>query len=240
MSNIKQYGSSFTFDGINSADYYVWVSGVGTYGAPERDMEFISIPGRLGDLIIDGKKFSNIDIPYSCFISSAFPSRYEAFRTQLLQRAGKYLALTDTYHPDEMRMAAYRGGLDPQMGINNRSGKFDVIFNCKPQRYLTSGLSLQPFTADGSITNPTPYEAKPFLRVYGAGTISVNGMSIEIAAHPFPYLDIDCEAMEAYYDDQSGNSYITLTDFPILSPGANAITKGATSRVDISPRWFLI
>ena len=42
-----------TYSGKSSADYGVWVSGGGTFDAPSRDVQTVSVPGRNGDLTFD-------------------------------------------------------------------------------------------------------------------------------------------------------------------------------------------
>lgn len=242
MSDIKQYGASFTFDDITTSDYYVWVSGVHTFDAPVREMETVTIPGRSGDLLIDGKRFSNIELTYPCFISKSFPNRFDSFRAAMMAKAGKYFQLSDTYHPEEIRLATIRGPIAPQTGINNQSGLFDIVFNCMPQRWLKSGLLPQSFTTGGVITNPTKYAALPYLRIVGSGEFIIGGVTITVAANPFPYIDIDCQAMDAHYEATNANSYISLDgqDFPSLAPGDNTFTIMRDSRLTITPRWWTI
>ena len=49
----------FTFDGKTSTDFGMYISGSGTYNAPERDVTTYNIPGRNGDLIVDNGRFLN-------------------------------------------------------------------------------------------------------------------------------------------------------------------------------------
>lgn len=243
MSDIKQFGASFTFDDITTSDYYVWVSGVHTFDAPVREMETITVPGRSGDLLIDGKRFSNVEITYPCFISKSFPNRFDSFRAAMMSKAGKYYQLSDTYHPNEIRLATIRGPIAPQTGINNQSGLFDIVFNCMPQRWLRSGLLPQSFTAGGAITNPTLYPSQPYLRVVGHGQLIIGGKIMTVAENPFPYIDIDCQAMDAHYGATNANSYITLNDgdFPTLSPGESTFTiQSSITRLEITPRWWTV
>lgn len=142
MSDIRQFGNFLTFDDIVSNEYYVWISGEGTYDSPDRDVELLQIPGRSGDLLQDNGRFQNVDITYPCFISKGFESRFDEFRAKLMSKAGKYFLLSDTYHPNEFRMAMIRGAIQPQTGPYNRSGRFNLVFSCKPQRYLKNGVDL--------------------------------------------------------------------------------------------------
>lgn len=242
MSDTEQYGSFFVFDGIQTNNYGVWVSGTETYAAPERDVEFLSIPGRSGDLFRDNGRFQNIEIEYPCFIPRGFERRFGAFKAALLSRVG-YKRLEDTYHPNAYRMAAYTGPMEPVTGILNRSGKFTVSFNCQPQLWLKSGEETVTFTAAGSIYNPTLFEARPILRVYGAGVLGVGAVTVTVAKNPFTFIDIDCAAMDAVSGAANANPYITLSgdDFPALRPGATGITLGTgITKCEITPRWWTV
>ena len=134
--------NKFNFDGVDSSKYGVYISGEATYNAPARRGEKVSIPGRNGDLIIDEGAYENIPVTYRSFIGTKhkeeFDARIEALRAELVAR-GTYRRLTDTYHPDEFRLGAYREGLEVEPTMHNRAGEFDVVFDCKPQRFLTAG-----------------------------------------------------------------------------------------------------
>lgn len=131
------------FDGVDSSDYGVYISGEGTYNAPARRGEKVSIPGRNGDLIIDEGAYENIPVTYPAFIGTKhkeeFDAKIEALRAELVSRGITYKRLTDTYHPDEFRLGVYREGLEVEPTMHNRAGKFDIVFDCKPQRFLLSG-----------------------------------------------------------------------------------------------------
>lgn len=241
MSDIKQYGAYFTFDDIQSNDFDVWISGVGTYDAPVRDMETITVPGRSGDLLIDNNRLNNIDITYPCYIGRQFDSRFDLFKAAMLSKVNYYV-LRDTYHPDEYRLAYYLGGITPQTGAYNKSGSFDIVFHCKPQRYLNSGADAVTFTADGTITNPTRYTAKPLLRIYGDGIVTVGGYSVTVSSNSYEYIDVDCDTMDAYYGNSNANSYITVSGgFPSVAPGEATVTiSGNITQIDITPRWWTV
>ena len=48
----------FIFDGKNSRDYGIYISGSGTFNAPEMDITTVEIPGRNGDLTISNNGFA--------------------------------------------------------------------------------------------------------------------------------------------------------------------------------------
>lgn len=178
---------TFTYDGVNSLDYGVHINGEGVYNAPERDVEMIAIPGRNGEYALDHGRFNNIDVVYPAGIGEAsqtsFSDKLKEFRNQLASRVG-YSRLEDDYHPDEFRMGIYKSGLEASPVAYNRAGEFDLTFNCKPQRFLKSGEQRTQFTSSGAITNPTLFESKPLIEMYGYGTLVVNGAEIELHNDP--------------------------------------------------------
>lgn len=145
---------SLIFGGVNSADFNVYISGGGTFSAPQRDVEAVSVPGRNGDLIIDNGKWNNIEVRYPTFIPSGFEHNIEAFRSAICRKKG-YQRLEDTYHPDEYRLGMLSSGIDPSTKYMNQSASMDLVFNCKPQRFLKVGDEpvqiLIPFVSAGKI-----------------------------------------------------------------------------------------
>lgn len=130
------------FGGVDSRDYGIYISGEGVFNAPERDVEVVNIPGKDGDLLIDRGRFLNIQVTYPGFNFepdlSTFAERLRAFRAALASQAG-YQRLEDSFHPDEFRLASFRDGLDVNPVMYNTASTFDIVFDCKPQRFLKSG-----------------------------------------------------------------------------------------------------
>lgn len=227
------------FDGTDSRDFKVYISGQGTFKAPVRDYDMRQIPGRSGDLMVTGARLENIEVTYPAFIYKDFRENTRALRSFLLSHIG-YFRLEDTYHPDEYRMAIYRGGMEPEVLPRNQAGQFELTFECQPQRWLKSGEQAVTLTASGSIYNPTHFDAEPLIRVYGAGLLGIGSDTVTILQND-GYVDIDCRIMEAYKGTESRNDTIVLTgyDFPKLSPGNVGISLGAgITRVEITPRWW--
>lgn len=120
--------------------------GRGTYGAPERDVEQIHVPGRDGDLLLDNGGYKNIQITYPCSIREYNPTVSQWLRSVLYGAPG-YHRLEDSYHPDEFRLAEYRGPFEPEVYSErgNDAANVDLVFNCHPQRYLEKGAEKQQF-----------------------------------------------------------------------------------------------
>ena len=230
----------FTFAGKSSEDFSAHISGSGTYVSPARDVESIKIPGRNGDLHIDNGRFDNITIIYPAFITEKFEENYNALKGFLCSQTG-YRDLFDSYHPDHYRRARFVGNITPEMAALNRAGSFDLSFDCDPRLFLKRGDITKEFTAAGSLRNPTLYNAKPLIRAYGTGTLSVGGIAVQITSANV-YTDLDCELQEAYKGSTNCNGNITLTDgiFPELSPGSNSITITGITKLEITPRYWTV
>lgn len=176
--------NSLIFGGVDSANYGIYITGEAVYNAPERAVEMVTVPGRNGAIAIDQGRWENIEVEYpaGCFGDgdANFADRISAFRNAVLSQLG-YQRLTDTYHPDEFRMAIYVAGLEVEPANINSAGEFKLIFNCKPQRFLTSGETAVTVTSGGTITNPTLCESHPKLEAKGYGSITLGGGTITIA-----------------------------------------------------------
>ena len=229
----------FTFAGKNSQDFKVYISGQGTYDAPARAYSVYQIPGRNGDLFVDEKRFENVELTYPAFIFEDMDENFMALRNFLLSRTG-YQRLEDTYHPDEYRMAVYHEAMEPSIDARFEASVFEVKFNCKPQRFLKSGDRVIELTASGPVYNPTMFESKPLLRVYGSGNLGIGSQTVTIA-NADVYTDIDCEMMDCFKGAVNKNANVSFTDhnFPVLGPGNTNFSLGnGITKVEITPRWW--
>lgn len=229
--------NTLTFNNVNSKTYGVYISGTGVFNAPARDREFVQVPGRNGDIILDHGRYQNIEITYPAFIVRDFASNIRQWCNKLLEPTD-YVRLEDTYHPDEFRLAVLSQGMEVDPVAWLAAGSFDLRFNCRPERFLKSGETATTFTANGSISNPTDMPSKPLIRVYGSGSLTVNGTAITIASHTLSYIDIDCDLQEAYCGATNANQYITALEFPTLDSVANSVALSGVTKVEITPRWW--
>lgn len=215
---------SLRFDGIDSRDFGVYITGEAVYNAPERDVEMITIPGRNGDYALDKGRFKNITVTYPAGLMQGsaedFKQALSDFRNALCSRVG-YKRLEDDYHADEFRMAVYKSGLDVTPA-DLQAGEFSITFECKPQRFLTSGESaIGVLSSDvpRTLTNPTLFPAKPLILFteYNTATLTAeDGSSVTVDVANVPVGDV------------------TLAGAQTVSPGRNT---AATITVPNAARW---
>lgn len=146
----------------------------------------------------------------------------------------------DTVH---FRYGVISSSLDIEEQLN-KVGSFTVTFNCKPYKYSFSGQ--QTVAADDStltVTNPTAFESRPYIKLYGSGAVTLNISSPDstnlwtISAID-EYIEIDSELMNCFKDTVLKNDTVTGEGFPMLKPGENSIAcAGNVRRIEVIPRW---
>ena len=177
---------TLTFDNANSGTYGVYITGEAVYNAPEKDVEMIEIPGRNGAFALDRGRFQNIEVTYPAGIfadnEADFAQAVSDFRNLLCSKQG-YCRLTDDYNSGEYRMAVYKSGLEVTPAML-QAGEFEIVFDCKPQRFLVSGESKIAVTSGDDVTNPTLFASHPLLEVTGYGNIDIGADEIEVHNEP--------------------------------------------------------
>ena len=238
---------TFTFNGTSSSAYGTYLADYNQFDGPQRDITLTDIPGRSGSIAIDNNRYNNYILTYSAYMrtASGYPNELRSNMMglkQLLLTGGLYKRLSDTFNTGVYRMALFQGPFTVLKSDHN-SAVFSVNFQCKPQLFLTTGDDAISYTAAGTITNPTDFPSKPLLRIYGTGNLTIGTGVITINSSDGLYTDIDCDTMEAYYGSVSCNGNITLQgySFPTLAPGLNNISwTGSITRVDVTPRWWIL
>lgn len=185
--------NGFTYNGESSKTYGVYITDGAMYSAPVRDVSRVEIPGRNGAFLQDHGRFNNIQVVYRCTLyteaEADFISGMANVRAWLCSIKG-YARLTDDFNPNEYRMAAFIDGI----GVSNirpEVGTFDITFEAKPQRFLTSGETAQTIASSGdTLTNPTLFNSRPMLEVNGYGKIGINGDEVEVISQALGWTNL--------------------------------------------------
>lgn len=227
----------FYFDGRDSREWRIGLSGTGVYNAPARDVTVLDVPGRNGSVVIDNGRYINTSVTYPCWIARDFNELVDDFRDFLSAHQDGYYRLEDSYHPDEFRMARYQGPFESVPGTRNLSGTFDVIFDCQPERWLKVG---EEWVEGSVLYNPTRYTARPIIRVTGTGTLMINDDTITVMSMPGSYLDIDTKNFVFYDANGLHPAAVTINaGFKGLLPDVeNQITANMSYK--IMPRWWTL
>lgn len=232
---------SFTFNGMNSREFGIYISGSASYNAPERSIEKIEIPGRNGSLTLDNHRFLNISVTYPAFIKDKFSFNSAGARMWLLQNAG-YCKLEDSYNTDTYRMARFTGPIDFDMRFLNWGGETNLVFDCMPQRFYYIGDFPIEIDTETTLLNPSGFPALPLITVYGnaPGTLTIGQNTVSVLQLT-DYIVLDSNTQNAYKGLQNMNQYISAPVFPTLESGENVIGfSGGIEKIEIIPRWWTI
>lgn len=234
-----------TWDGITSDSLNCIVERYPIYTVPRRKQSAISVPGRNGDLLLQQQAYSNYIQAYDVYLSgprngSKMPEVAQAVAAWL--NVGGYRKLVDDYTPGSYRMAFFQGPLELENTLN-LYGRATIEFNCKPQRFLNGGDAAQTIsTSGGTITNPTAFNAKPLITVYGSGEAMLQvGEYVCTLSSIDESITLDSDTENAYSGATNLNNTVTIPEFPELVPGANIVTwTGGITSVEIIPRWWTL
>ena len=236
----------FEYKGIRSSDMGLRIESKNVFSGPEYEVDFLSIPGRDGDLIAGSGRFPNVQVTYSVFIPaktiSELSQKITAVKAWLYSGLNSYHTLSDTYDTAFFRHAVFAGKLDIEDELN-RIGIFTISFSCKPYRYDATGTESVTLATGEILLNPYPFTSKPILRIEGSGkgtlTIQSEGSN---ASWNFTsidgYVEADSEQMNFYKDAEPKNDTVSGDGFPLLYPGENTVSfSGGITAVTVIPRW---
>ena len=237
----------FTYNGRSSADFGLHIEKKDVFSAPEYAVEFISIPGRSGDIINPNRRFANIKVTYTVFLArknaTALAAALRDIKGWLYSEPDRYHEITDSYDAGYFRYGVISGNLDIEEQLN-KVGSFTVTFNCKPYKYSFAGQ--QTVSVDASeltITNPTAFESKPYIKLYGSGAVALN-ISSNGSTNSWTisaideYIEIDSELMNCFKGTVLKNDTVTGDGFPMLKPGTTTVAcAGNVQRIEVIPRW---
>lgn len=230
--------NNLIFNGVDfGSAFSAYIANSNFLDGAAKDVTSIEIVGRSGNLEIFNGRYKNISLSVQMYVLDNMKDNMDAMRKFLAASIG-YCRYEESMNPQEFRMASFKQAFAP--GLTDASGGVVTLeFDAKPQRYLQTGEEWQSISSGGTIENPTLYASKPIIRIAGNGTVNIGNIYITVAEHSYPYIDIDCEQMNAFYEASNANSLVSFstTDVITLPSGTINITYDVSS-VQIMPRWY--
>lgn len=237
------------YNGKDLGEFGVTVDFSQIFRKPAFDVAKWVIPGKNGDIIRPEDRYSNVELQFDCLIRSNFAENFTNLVDYLTSFQGNYGRLETTAEPDVYRMAAFHSVIEPDAGQYLRNGRFTLVFDCQPQRFLKIGEGAITITGAAAGTtkkliNPTLKPARPLIFISAMtddGTIEINGQEISVLQSSYQ-IYVDCDTMHAYRVSGgtviSFDSIVTMPDtFVEMTGGENTIVvKNMT--VDLYPRWW--
>lgn len=255
------------FNGVSSADYGIVVEHFPDTSMPQRDYGKTHVTGRNGDIVTYAyDSFGNVERNYDVAVADKkFRFHELADRISDFCHSGTgYCRLEDSYDPEHYRMAMFNESGDI-VNVLDHGARTTLTFDCKPERYLKIGEKKISYDVSDneaieySFYNPTPYPAKPIIRLYSTGGGNAilkwtannlqSDFDITLRDIANDWIEIDCEKETMYQwlygEKQWLNTRTTATNFPFLGKGENTFRfeKDGTeqlgiSKMEVIPRWW--
>lgn len=228
--------NTFTYNGVTSSAYGIFIEHRPVVAFPKRRIESITIPGRSGNLLFDTGAYDNVAVTYQAAYRGNVRDTGRDIAAWLYQN--DYLTLSDSYDPSYFRKAVYVSPLNIT-DIIAVAGRAAITFDCKPQRYLLSGLTAITPTSGDDITN-LYQPSLPIISFTGNGVLTVGSRTVTIAGNTGTLI-LDSENQTASVGGNNANSLITLSDgFPVLENGDTIVSWTGISNVSIIPNWWTL
>ena len=241
-------GISLIYGGVRAGSYGVIVTNVQIWDKPKRIVISETIPGRNGTLYLQDKVWENIQIKFTMAIVADFQRRFDAFLSAIMPLTG-YQEIWTSVDPEYFRLGQLMEGIQPHMIQKNRVGTFELIFDCKPQRFL-AGHNKHRFTdpTKAVLYNQYSYEARPLIKVCSStmqsGQLAIGDCAVQIQNTGGRDIYIDSEEMNSYQiingTKHSCNRSVWCWDYPLLKAGYNKISWTGFDAVEIEPRWWIL
>lgn len=217
-----------------TADYNLYVDTAIAFNKPKKNIETVNVPGRNGDLVIDYGTYQNVLITYPCLLkyddwANTDPLyKYNKLINLLSSKKGYQTIYTDA-DPGHFREGVFVSQQTPKIKRQGNDIYFDLVFNCKPQRFVYPEVW---DSREGVWFYPqNDQDCRPKIRVKGNGTITLEfskdsavvDRTVTITVAPndvYGKIIIDSENMECYDTDNNPvGQYITLSpnDFPVVA-----------------------
>lgn len=122
----------FEFDGINSKIYKLEVETSNHLSKPKKKIEFVSIPGRTGDLIVDDGSYENLTINLGCFIDASNKDELKHLIDEIdkwLQNKSGYKSLI--FDDGTKFLATLTSGIDTDK-LTSDFADLKISFSCIP------------------------------------------------------------------------------------------------------------
>ena len=225
----------FEWNGVRSTEYGVHVLEQPVLTLPNERATFVDVPGRSGSLtVLEGESvYDDLVLTAQCIVENT--ERYEEIAA-FLKGSGR---LTFANRPEGYYEARIVNQIPFEKILRgNPHRSFAVNFRCKPFWYAESVPTITVTKSGTFVTNPGNIYAEPKITVVGSGSITLMvALTIVELEGIAGNITLNSALQEAYSGTTSMNSAMS-GEFPILYPGANAISwTGNVSKVVIEPRW---
>lgn len=245
--------STFSYDGRTLAEFGAVISDIPRYEIALRDFESVSVPGKSGDILLDHKRFKNIQKQYKIAhiptFSDLTDDEFMAAITAWLLPSGTYKEFRDSFNPGYFLRAVCTSVSSAMVELTGAT-TCTVTFNCEPFWRSDSGsvpVSLQD--SSGTVTwyyhNPEAFSAEPVIKIEGNGdfqlTVTGGGQTSLIQLTDVTdgiIIDKQAENVTTL-TGADANGHISTPFLPLLGTGDGMVRVSSTDSftLTITPNW---
>lgn len=213
----------FVYNGVSSIALGLRVESISTAPIPARHYDYITVPGRNGQVIIDRETYEDVRINVSVNMMNDSISRQQLGK--LFDGRQGTLQLSDDMTRVYDVMAIEMPTIYRMRPSGRNYDSVSMTFVCSPYRrwvqpsIVTCEESGEQYAYAGTLPGRPEITITP--TGTGAGTVTINGILIDIDEFSDTII-VDCELMECYFPDNenaSANSIISMGEYPVLTNG---------------------
>ena len=175
----------FEYNGVSSLDMGLRIQSKNVFSAPEYEVDFLSIPGRDGDLISGGGRFPNVQVTYSVFLPaktlSELSRKITAVKSWLYAGLEQYHTLSDSYDTAFFRQGVYAGKLDIEDELNRIGVNVNQVARARNQRM--SGMSMYDAVREEMRTKDEAEAFREFRDSVDKLRAEVEGLRLDLQAY---------------------------------------------------------
>ena len=225
---------SFIIGNLNSEDIGAVITSFPKITIPERKQTLNSSPISIDRAILfDDKAYDNRTIKLTIGFKPGDDAQERIAKFFSVFDSGKYVELR-VYSDENYTYQVIRTGDSTisRKAIHSTYREFDVSLSAAPYKYVTPAKTATVTTTQSTLVNPTNYVAKPYIKIFGDGaiTLTVNGKAYKFTDVKGS-IELD-SAMQNVWRVDSGimvneNAKMAIGPFPTFKPGNNTIVLSA-------------
>lgn len=232
-----------TFNGKNSDEFYLQSEGGMTFVSPSRNIEYIHIDGKDGEIATGDGMLKNINQGFPFRVRCPVGTNIRKLSSDIsnwLKKDNLWHDFLDSSDKDFIYRAMYVDEYELER-LLFRNGKLVLTFVLKPYKYLKTGLN--ELSNPSYVDNPFDRLSKPKITIKGTGniTLTIGNQTINLKGVDGGVIIDSLYDTVSNLDGTSAWTKITTYPLPKISKGRqNIITTGTVTDIKIVPRWEMI
>ena len=216
----------FIYNGISSLTLGLRVETISSSPIPARRYDYITVPGRNGQMVIDRECYEDVRINVSINMMNGIITRSKL--GELFDGQQGTLVLSDDLTRQYDVVAIEMPTVYRMRPFGRNYDSVSVTFVCAPYRRWVNPTIETCTTSGTEYTYGGTLPGKPLITIIPAdtdtaavGTVTINGTLIDIDAFD-QTIAVDCELMECYFpddDNSSANGIVSMEEYPVLTHG---------------------